>query len=237
MSDDELARSVFSVPGGGAADDRTARRLATSLSPRSFSSRRSRAVSPVSSRPEYCVAKAGLSMVAQLFAARLAGQGIRVYEIRPGLIETEMTRGVHESYSAKIAEGLDTDRAVGNTGGRRPRRRRDRQWCVSVHHRADARRRRRAEPSGALTQLDSPVRFNRDVGSARRAPRARDSFRRARWMTVLSCCHESTIRAGSGTMRSVRKPVGILSCSPRAAYPAAFDRYGDRIENWPVLPA
>ena len=57
-------------------------------------------------RGEYCVAKAGLSMVAQLFAARLAGQGILVYEIRPGLIETEMTKGVHESYSARISAGL-----------------------------------------------------------------------------------------------------------------------------------
>jgi NAD(P)-dependent dehydrogenase (short-subunit alcohol dehydrogenase family) len=57
-------------------------------------------------RAEYCVSKAGLSMVAQLFAIRLAGQGIRVYEIRPGLIETEMTRAVHESYSARIADGL-----------------------------------------------------------------------------------------------------------------------------------
>ena len=43
-------------------------------------------------RAEYCVAKAALSMVAQLFAVRLAGQGILVYEIRPGLIDTEMTR-------------------------------------------------------------------------------------------------------------------------------------------------
>ncbi len=57
-------------------------------------------------RAEYCVAKAGLSMAAQLFAVRLAGQGIRVYEIRPGLIETEMTRPVHEEYSSKIEDGL-----------------------------------------------------------------------------------------------------------------------------------
>jgi NAD(P)-dependent dehydrogenase (short-subunit alcohol dehydrogenase family) len=58
------------------------------------------------SRGEYCVAKAGLSMVAQLFAVRLAGAGIRVYEIRPGLIETDMTLPVHAAYDAKIAEGL-----------------------------------------------------------------------------------------------------------------------------------
>jgi 3-oxoacyl-[acyl-carrier protein] reductase len=57
-------------------------------------------------RAEYCVAKAGLSMAAHLFAVRLAGRGIRVYEIRPGLIETEMTVPVHELYSGKIQAGL-----------------------------------------------------------------------------------------------------------------------------------
>lgn len=64
-------------------------------------------------RSEYCVAKAGLSMVAQLFAVRLAGQGIRVYEIRPGLIETEMTQPVHDMYSAKIAAGMTPIRRWG----------------------------------------------------------------------------------------------------------------------------
>ena len=57
-------------------------------------------------RGEYCVSKAGLSMVAQLFAVRLAAHGIRVYEIRPGLIDTEMTRPVHDSYTERIAGGL-----------------------------------------------------------------------------------------------------------------------------------
>jgi NAD(P)-dependent dehydrogenase (short-subunit alcohol dehydrogenase family) len=57
-------------------------------------------------RAEYCVAKAGLSMATQLFAVRLAGMGIRVYEIRPGLIETDMTHPVHQSYQEKIAGGL-----------------------------------------------------------------------------------------------------------------------------------
>ncbi len=57
-------------------------------------------------RGEYCVSKAGLAMAAQLFAVRLAGAGIRVYEIRPGLIETDMTEGVHEAYSARIADGI-----------------------------------------------------------------------------------------------------------------------------------
>jgi 3-oxoacyl-[acyl-carrier protein] reductase len=64
-------------------------------------------------RPEYCVAKAALSMVAQLFAVRLAEPGIRVYEIRPGLIETEMTRPVHDVYTEKIAAGLTPIRRWG----------------------------------------------------------------------------------------------------------------------------
>lgn len=58
------------------------------------------------SRGEYCIAKAGLSMAAQLFAARLAGTGIRVHEIRPGLIETDMTHAVRAAYDERIAAGL-----------------------------------------------------------------------------------------------------------------------------------
>lgn len=57
---------------------------------------------------EYCVSKAGVSMVTRLFAARLAAYGINVYEISPGLIETDMTSGstVREYYNQKIAAGL-----------------------------------------------------------------------------------------------------------------------------------
>jgi NAD(P)-dependent dehydrogenase (short-subunit alcohol dehydrogenase family) len=58
------------------------------------------------SRGEYCVAKAGLSMVVQLFAARLASLGIGVFEIRPGIIETAMTDPVHELYQKRIEGGL-----------------------------------------------------------------------------------------------------------------------------------
>jgi 3-oxoacyl-[acyl-carrier protein] reductase len=58
------------------------------------------------SRAEYCVAKAGLSMTAGLFAARLAAQAIRVFEIRPGLIETDMTQAVRAAYDERIAAGL-----------------------------------------------------------------------------------------------------------------------------------
>ncbi len=64
-------------------------------------------------RGEYCAAKAGLSMVAQLFAVRLAEYGIQVHEIRPGLIETDMTRPVHDAYAARIASGLSPIRRWG----------------------------------------------------------------------------------------------------------------------------
>ncbi len=53
-------------------------------------------------RGEYCVAKAGLSMMTKLFAARLAEFGINVYEIRPGIIETDMTGPVREKYDDLI---------------------------------------------------------------------------------------------------------------------------------------
>jgi NAD(P)-dependent dehydrogenase (short-subunit alcohol dehydrogenase family) len=56
-------------------------------------------------RGEYCVSKAGASMVAKLFAVRLAGEGIGVYEIRPGIIETEMTAPSKERYDHFFAEG------------------------------------------------------------------------------------------------------------------------------------
>lgn len=57
-------------------------------------------------RGEYCVSKAGLAMAAQLFAARLAHHGIPVYEVRPGVIATDMTAAVREMYDRRIAEGL-----------------------------------------------------------------------------------------------------------------------------------
>lgn len=57
-------------------------------------------------RGEYCVAKAALSMLTPLFAARLSEHGIKVFEIRPGLIATDMTRPVKEKYEKLIQEGL-----------------------------------------------------------------------------------------------------------------------------------
>ncbi len=64
-------------------------------------------------RGDYCVAKAGLSMMTKLFAARLADENIRVYEIRPGIIQTDMTGQVKEKYDALIANGLTPIRRWG----------------------------------------------------------------------------------------------------------------------------
>jgi len=57
-------------------------------------------------RGEYCVSKAGLAMAVRLFAVRLAPAGIPVYEVRPGIIATDMTAAVREMYDARIAGGL-----------------------------------------------------------------------------------------------------------------------------------
>jgi NAD(P)-dependent dehydrogenase (short-subunit alcohol dehydrogenase family) len=56
-------------------------------------------------RGDYCVAKAGLAMMTKLFAARLAEFGINVYEVRPGVIATDMTGGVKEKYDKLIEQG------------------------------------------------------------------------------------------------------------------------------------
>ncbi|THH41711.1 3-ketoacyl-ACP reductase [Neolewinella litorea] len=74
-------------------------------------------------RGQYCISKAGIGMMTQLFATRLGREGIPVYELRPGIIRTDMTQGVTEKYDKMIAEGLtvqprwgspeDVGRAVG----------------------------------------------------------------------------------------------------------------------------
>ena len=74
-------------------------------------------------RGDYCVSKAGLAMMTNLFAIRLADESINVYEIRPGVIETDMTSNVKEKYDRMIEDGLtpikrwgtgeDVARAVG----------------------------------------------------------------------------------------------------------------------------
>ena len=58
------------------------------------------------SRGEYCVSKAAVSMLTLLYADRLAAEGILVHELRPGVIETDMTSAVKEKYDALIDKGL-----------------------------------------------------------------------------------------------------------------------------------
>lgn len=57
-------------------------------------------------RGEYCVSKAGVAMLTTLYADRLAADGIQVYEIRPGVIDTDMTKVVHKKYSDLIDQGV-----------------------------------------------------------------------------------------------------------------------------------
>lgn len=64
-------------------------------------------------RGEYCISKAGISMATQLFAVRLGEFNIPVYEIRPGVISTDMTRGVTEKYDKLIQDGLCVTRRWG----------------------------------------------------------------------------------------------------------------------------
>lgn len=64
-------------------------------------------------RGEYCVSKAGVAMMTKLYADRLAEYGIRVYEIRPGIIATDMTAGVKQKYDELFAAGITPIREWG----------------------------------------------------------------------------------------------------------------------------
>lgn len=64
-------------------------------------------------RGEYCMSKAGLGMMTKLFAVRLGEANIPVYEVRPGVISTDMTAGVKEKYDKLISEGLFIERRWG----------------------------------------------------------------------------------------------------------------------------
>jgi 3-oxoacyl-[acyl-carrier protein] reductase len=64
-------------------------------------------------RGEYCMAKAGLGMMTKLFAVALAEHNIPVYEIRPGIIETDMTSGVKQKYDNLISNGLTLEKRWG----------------------------------------------------------------------------------------------------------------------------
>jgi 3-oxoacyl-[acyl-carrier protein] reductase len=57
-------------------------------------------------RGDYCISKAGLAMAAKLWATRLAADGVQVFEVRPGIMSTDMTAGVKEKYDRMIGTGL-----------------------------------------------------------------------------------------------------------------------------------
>ncbi len=71
------------------------------------------AVAPSIARGEYCVSKAAIAMVTKLFAARLANDGIGVYEIQPGFIETDMTAPSKAKYETLIEGGLTVIKRFG----------------------------------------------------------------------------------------------------------------------------
>jgi len=64
-------------------------------------------------RAEYCLSKTGISMATRMFAVRLAGAGVNVYEIRPGVIESDMTQVVRAKYDERIANGLTPIARIG----------------------------------------------------------------------------------------------------------------------------
>jgi NAD(P)-dependent dehydrogenase (short-subunit alcohol dehydrogenase family) len=64
-------------------------------------------------RGEYCISKAGVAMATQLWATRLGEFTIPVYEVRPGIIETDMTAGVKEKYDKLLGDGLTIQRRWG----------------------------------------------------------------------------------------------------------------------------
>ena len=64
-------------------------------------------------RGEYCISKSGMGMMTKLFAVRLGEYNIPVYEIRPGVIETDMTAGVLEKYQKLVTEGLTIEARLG----------------------------------------------------------------------------------------------------------------------------
>ena len=71
------------------------------------------AIAPSIARGEYCISKAGASMITKLFAARLSNDGIGVYEIQPGFIETDMTAPSKAKYDALIEGGLTVIKRFG----------------------------------------------------------------------------------------------------------------------------
>lgn len=98
----EAASSASATPGAPATPGEAAPSIRGTIVNVSSTS----AVTVSTNRGEYCISKAGVAMATQLWAARLAPEGILVYEVRPGVIATDMTAGVKDKYDAQFAGGL-----------------------------------------------------------------------------------------------------------------------------------
>jgi len=99
-----FAKAVIALRGPltpGTATPQTGRPVATVVNVSSIS-----ATAVSLNRGDYCLSKAGVAMATQLWAARLGPEGIVVYEVRPGVIATDMTAGVAERYDALIGQGM-----------------------------------------------------------------------------------------------------------------------------------
>ena len=77
------------------------------------------AVYAAPTQAEYCISKAGVSMMAQLFTVRLAPHGIAVYEVRPGFVRTDMTADATVDKDMRIDARRRADRALGRARGHR----------------------------------------------------------------------------------------------------------------------
>jgi NAD(P)-dependent dehydrogenase (short-subunit alcohol dehydrogenase family) len=104
-------RGTFFLTQGVAKRMLTAPASSTFRSIITISSANAFFVSP--NRPEYCFSKTSLSMMTKLFAVRLADAGIYCYDIRPGIIQTDMTAGVYDHYTKRIEEGVSPVRRWG----------------------------------------------------------------------------------------------------------------------------
>jgi len=103
-------------------------------------------------RAEYCVSKAGLAMMTALFADRLADSGINVYEIRPGIIDTDMTSVAKTKYDKLIGEGL-TPSGAGHARRRGARVLAIAEGLLPVIYRRGDQRGWRLSPAQTLTVL------------------------------------------------------------------------------------
>jgi len=100
-------------------------------------------------RGDYCMVKAGLAMMTKLFADRLAADGINVYEIRPGVIATDMTGAVKEKYDQLI---LRDERGITPIRRHRACRAGNRRRPFPIFNRCSLRYRRRLPPAPALVR-------------------------------------------------------------------------------------